>query len=315
MDEHVLLVYLKVSLGHCRQAHFLINSLKEPGCLDITVAKALKSTKFPHGKFTAVIHTSPMYFFALDFVKDITFLCLFSNSFYNLEECAASSDLCFPASPAEYGLFYGMIASLAISNLTTGVYCFTHSDKVFHKKYSNYLQQTIFHVMLLIFSPFLPLLIQLRLANIKHQLSKLEKELEFGSNAGRYSMKEALLKEEFVDLNNIYSNTKLIEGNLEAIPQVIFLGCFLVFYYYSFISTSGERFSYFYAVSSSLFNPVQNLPQTLLYFGTMLVSLVGPPLAYCARVDFYKRFSLNLSRKVVLVSFFLAFVYRSPCFR
>ena len=120
--------------------------------------------------------------------------------------------------------------------------------------------------MLLIISPFLPLLIQLRLVNIKHQLSKLEKELEFGSNAGQYSMKEALLKEEFVDLNNIYSNTKLIEGNLEAIPQVIFLGCFLVFYDYSFISTLGERFSYFYAVSSSLINPVQNLPQTLLYF-------------------------------------------------
>ena len=308
VDEHVLLIYLKVSLGHCRQAQFLINSLNEPGCLDINAAKALHTvkSKFTTGKFTAVIHTSPTYFFALDFVKDITFLCLFSNSFRNLEESAASSDLCFPASPAEYGLFYSMIASLALSNFTTGIFCFTHSDKVFQKKHSNSLHQMIFTMTLLFCSPLLPLLFQLRLANIKHQLSKLGEELKFDSNAGRCSMKQALLREEFIDLNNIYSDTKLIEGNLEAILQVLFLGCFLVFYDYSFITTLGERYYYFYAISSSLINPDQNLPQTFLYFGTMLISLIGPPLAFCTRVDFYKRFSLNLSRKIVLVFFFLS---------
>ena len=147
-------------------------------------------------KVTEVFQTYPIYFFVLDFVKDITFLCLFSNSFRNLEkQCEApSSDLCFQASPAEYGLFYSMIGFIALSNFTTGIYCFTHKEKIYQHKYSNYLLKTVFNVTLLLFFLLLPLFIQISLANIKHQLSEIEEELRFGRNLARNFAKQTLFR-------------------------------------------------------------------------------------------------------------------------
>ena len=308
VDETALLVYIKISLGHCRQAHFLINSLKEPSLPDITAAHArqiIKPKLITFRKIITAFHSYPLYFYLLDIVKDMTFLFLFSHCFRKLELCSTSSGVCLPASPAEYGLFYGMVVSIALSQLTTGIYCFSQRDKIIQTSSSNPFLKIVFHSTLLILSPFLPILIQIHINKIKHDLFKL-KNIEVETNTTQTSSQKAFLKQELIDQSEIYSNAKIIEGNLEAIPQVLFLGCFLLFYYYSFISTLGERYSYFYAVSGSLITPDQNASRNILYFGTMLISLVAPTIAYCANTDLFKRYSLNLSRKIVLILFFLS---------
>ena len=313
VDSSAIIMRLKQNIGECHQARFFVDSLEKPGLLVRSARKIKVKLKTLRSKvalrnqiidnFATLIAASSTTFYILDFVKDTILCILLSKAFDNLEvHCIRQADsitgTCFGPSPAEKAFLYSMISSVAFANVVTGAYCFTYRETIATRP-KDRLWRTLYDIGFLAISPLLPICFQIRLAGLRRKISKLKDQVECDKNVGHFFLRKSSFEKEASVLCKAQMEAKILETSFEAIPQTLFLGSIISFYDFSYTSTSGLRFTYFYGISRSLLT-AENRGKTALTLGSLILSLVTPCMAYINRLNFMKRTSINLKGQLTL---------------
>ena len=243
--------------------------------------------------------------FALDVVKDIFFFVILNET---LNHVRTNSDS-LSNSPAEYAFCLGIIICIVTSHVATGIYCFIHRHKLMPHNISG-IRKVIFNILLIANFPFLPLFLHFRLAAIRIQMYQVLNKFEESKNLAAFILEKGDLETEIETLHRLKANVKLLESTLESIPQIIFLMSFLSFLDFSYF-VSGRRYSYRFGVARTIMG--NNINTNIIFVLGTLMSLVSSIKGFSRQTHFFKKRSLNISRKISLIIFFFLSLMARTC--
>ena len=243
--------------------------------------------------------------FPLDVVKDIFFFVILNDTLNHVRKNSDS----LSNSPAEYAFCYGIIACIITSHVATGIYCFIHRHKLMPHNLSG-IRKVIFNILLVANFPFLPLFLHFRLTALRVQMYQVQKKLEESKNLAAFILEKGDLETEIETLNRLKANVKLLEATLESIPQIIFIMSFLSFLDFSYF-VSGRRYSYSFGVARTIFG--NNINKKVIFILGTLMSFVSSIKAFARQTHFFKKRSLNISRKISLIIFYFLSLMARTC--
>ena len=301
------MLYVKNTIGCHHLSHFFMSNLTEANFLDnILYQSRQKTTKFKQfNRLTlciykcveAISRAVPVFFFVLDVIKDLVFYFLLREQFKFINGDLESSD-------AEVNFSVGILTCIIASCAVTAIYCLINIQAMFPQEFWNWKFKLAFYCLLLLLSPFLPLLLQIQLIKENRKKDKLNSQQQ-KSNPQEYYYLTQTYEQNIKKMEKIHANVKIIEqATIEAIPQLIFLFCFLSFYNLSFISTAGRRYSYFYGIARALVQG-NKVSHVVYYFTSLILSLFGAAISFVHHTNVYKHNCLNISRKCVLMLHYL----------
>ena len=243
--------------------------------------------------------------FALDVVKDIFFFIILHETLNHVRKNSYN----LSNSPAEYAFCFGIIACIVTSHVATGVYCLIHRHKLMPHNLSG-IRKIIFNILLVVNFPFLPLFLHFRLSALRVQMYQVQKRFEESKNLATFILEKGDLETEIETLHQLKANVKLLEATLESIPQIIFIMSFISFFDFSYF-VSGRRYSYSFGVARTILGNNINT-QVIFIFGTFM-SLVSSIKAFARQTHFFKKRSLNISRKISLIIFYFLSLMARTC--
>ena len=312
VDQSDLLATFKLTIGECGQAQFFMESLQQPGYLKKMIGDMKQTArKFKRktalrkrifAKFSLIPATISTTFYLLDDLKGIIFYLLLGQTFSNLETQCAPDYNCLLPSYTEYACLHAIIFSIAIANITVSLYCFANRE-ILATRPADPICRAFYDCGLFILSPFLPICFQMRILGLRQQDTDLREEFQNDKDVAKLLVRQASIEKELQLLSMVFSNARLLENVLEDISQLVILCCLVAFYDFSYITPYGKRFTYFYGIARSLLT-AENKGKTIFFFGSIVLSLVGPCFCYLNRINIFKQNSFALTSKVSLFLFF-----------
>ena len=243
--------------------------------------------------------------FALDVVKDIFFFLILNET---LNHVRTNSET-LANSPAEFFFCYGIIGCIVTSHLATGIYCLIHRHKLMPHNLGG-IRKAIFNILLILNFPFLPLFLHFRLSTLRIQMFEMRKKFEESKNLAAFILEKVDLEIEIETLHQLKTNVKLLEATLESIPQIIFIVSFLSFLQFSYF-VHGRRYSYSFGVAKTIMG--NDINTTIIFILGTLMSLISSIKAFARQTHFFKKRSLNISRKISLIIFYFLSLMARTC--
>ena len=195
------------------------------------------------------------------------------------------------------------------SQVATGIYCLLHRHKLMPHNLRG-IRKVVFNVLLLLNFPFLPLFLHFRLAAARLQMQQVKKKFEEDKSLTSFLLERGDLETEIETLHMLKANVKLLEATLESIPQIVFLMSFLSFLRFNYF-VSGRRYSYNFGVANTILG--NNLNTQIIFILGTFMSLVSSIKAFARQAHFFKKRSLNISRKISLILFHLLSLMARMC--
>ena len=300
-DGHGLMERVKASLGVSHHTQFCADCLLEPSSswairvIIYHVQEWLRSLQdsLPKNKLSEVVvgvlENIYMYIsvvsFSLDAVKDIVFFIILEETLNHVQGNLSNS-------AAEYYLCYSIITCIVLSHVVTGAFCFLHRHK--------FLPPTT-PILLLLTWPLLPLFLHFKLIQLKAKMYLLIKQFDKTKNALVFLLEKQEIERKIETLHQIKANVKVLEATLEAIPQIIFLVSIVSFRFFNYYN-SGRQYSYFFSVARTIFGDDSN--NDIIFIAGFLLSCFSSIKAFVRNTHFFKKCSLDLSRKIVLTLYY-----------
>ena len=224
VDESLAIEHVRKSFGSHQMANFFLslrNPLSRPEKMFYALNENLmKMTKAANFVFLAVVS---LFFQLLDKVKDLFFLLIIWNTLKQITENGERA-----TSTAEQNLWVGCIVSLGVTYLVVGLYCFINKDIMFKNTYKSYSTRIAFSSLLILLFPILPLLYLVKLAMTKRKMNLLTENYKSKKiTAEEYFHISQILHARIEEMDQLVANTKILEGTLEAIPQLVILSSFI----------------------------------------------------------------------------------------
>ena len=212
----------------------------------------------------------------LDYVKDLVLYLILQETILRMEEDNLA------ASATELDLIVALLFIFCVSIILTSINSYFLRKRFFKTNFW-------LSLVLGLLSPLLPAVYHIQLSHLTRQYKKEKSKLS------KYALKKKIKNIE--TLANSLQQTKEIEVGLEAVIQILLLLGFISFYPYVFKAPSGQTYSYFYGVARLVLKGNKEL-----FFASLAVSLIGPCWFYTERTNVLRHGSLNISRKIVLMT-------------
>merc|ERR1719264_2081629 len=293
-DAIAVALSMKKTIGHNRLAHMALKG--PPNFMDRKLFQLGKwVSEFElRGKIyfylvsslRAIQASVSPFLLNLDYAKDLVMYLILKETVHRLEgNCKNISALgidCLAASGTEQDLLLALFVTFCVSIILTSINSYFLRTRFFK---TNFGLNFVFGFV----SPLLPAVYHIRLSQMRLELNKPKTKL---------SKEDFRRKTDQIEtLSNSVQQTKEIEVGLEAVMQILLLLGLACFFPYVFKAPSGQTYSYFFGVALLVLKG-----NTVLFLSSILVSFLGPCMFYINRTNLLRHGSLNMSRKLVLMT-------------
>ena len=218
----------------------------------------------------------------LDYFKDLVL-------FFILRETVNRIDVNLAASGTEHDLILALLITFCVSIILTSINSFFLRKRFFK---TNFWLNFVFGFA----SPLLPAVYHIQLTQMKHRTA---------NQKGKVNKEELKRKEKRNEtLINSLQQTRELEIGIEAVMQILLLLGLICFYPYVFKAPSGRTYSYFFGVAFLVLKG-----NHVLFFASLLCSFLGPCLFYTNRNQVLCHGSLNVTRKLILMTQYMFFLF------
>ena len=309
MDEELFFKHIKTCVGHHRLTSMLIRIRKEPTKIETAIFNLRKYIKNKIPSTVKNLSNSLLCLYIplsqlIDLVKDVVFILIIKNILSTLSPKNEDAQWWFSTSnsEAEKYIFVAMLTSIIIAYAIICIYCYIYRNIVLISNFPQAWTRVLFESSVLILVPFLPFIYSihhgwLKIKNYKLKAAYRKKAMKFEE----FLYYSERLSKQMKAVEIVVADIKVLEGALESIPQLIFLLLYVSFLPLHFYGTHWKR-SYSYSVGTSLLN-TSDSQQKILFYSSLVLSLIGPIKSCVRHTDTMKNGSLNIQEKIVLVIF------------
>merc|ERR1719264_2459255 len=293
-DAIAVALSMKKTIGHNRLAHMALKG--PPNFMDrklFQIGKQLEEFELG-GKICFYLVSSlralqasvSPFLLNLDYAKDLIMYLILKETVKRLEgNCKNLTDLgfdCLAASGTEQDLLLALLITFCVSIILTSINSYFLRKRFFKTNFG-------LNFVFCFVSPLLPAVYHIRLSQMRLELNKPKTKLSKDNFRRKAKQIETL--------SNSVQQTKEIEVGLEAVMQILLLLGLACFFPYVFKAPSGQTYSYFFGVALLVLKG-----NKVLFLSSILVSFLGPCMFYTNRTNLLRHGSLNMSRKLVLMT-------------